>query len=85
MALVDSNRNHVHEVVVEPWFLACAKMFSFLNCLNMQMLYYQQAAIRLRKKGTFTNTERAGVQRLLAILPDARRRETLVDRPEVCE
>ena len=66
MALVDSNANHVHEVLSDLISLS-SKIFSFREQLNMLMLYLP-AAPSLEKDGTFTNTERR-VQRLYQALP----------------
>ena len=66
MALVDSNANHVHEVLSSLSSLSF-RIFSFLRTAQYADVVLP-AAPSLEKDGTFTNTERR-VQRLYQALP----------------
>ena len=82
MALVDSNANHVHEVLSSLEFFVVQDMFLSKTAQYADVIL--PAAPSLEKEGTFTNTERR-VQRLYQVLPTAWRCETrLVDRATSC-
>ena len=66
MALVDSNANHVHEVLSSLDFFVVQDVFLSKTAQYADVVL--PAAPSLEKEGTFTNTERR-VQRLYQVLP----------------
>ncbi|KMY53311.1 oxidoreductase [Bacillus sp. FJAT-27231] len=66
MALVDSNANHVHEVLSSLDFFVVQDMFFSRTAQYADVIL--PASPSLEKEGTFTNTERR-VQRLYPVLP----------------
>ena len=64
MALVDSNANHVQHILANLDFLVVQDMF-LSKQLVLLMLF--TSSTKLRKEGTFTNTERR-IQRLYEVL-----------------
>ncbi|MED0666998.1 formate dehydrogenase subunit alpha [Bacillus badius] len=66
MALVDSNANHVHEVLSSLDFFVVQDMFFSRTAQYADVIL--PASPSLEKEGTFTNTERR-VQRLYQVLP----------------
>jgi formate dehydrogenase major subunit len=66
MALVDSNANHVHDVLSSVEFFVVQDMFLSRTAQYADVIL--PAAPSLEKEGTFTNTERR-VQRLYQALP----------------
>ncbi|MFK2825766.1 formate dehydrogenase subunit alpha [Bacillus sp. B190/17] len=66
MALVDSNANHVHDVLSSLDFFVVQDMFFSRTAQYADVIL--PAAPSLEKEGTFTNTERR-VQRLYQVLP----------------
>ncbi|MEK4030598.1 formate dehydrogenase subunit alpha [Pseudobacillus sp. FSL P4-0506] len=66
MALVDSNANHVHDVLSKLDFFVVQDMFLSRTAQYADVIL--PASPSLEKEGTFTNTERR-VQRLYQVLP----------------
>ncbi|OCA87215.1 formate dehydrogenase subunit alpha [Pseudobacillus wudalianchiensis] len=66
MALVDSNANHVHEILSSLDFFVVQDMFFSRTAQYADVIL--PASPSLEKEGTFTNTERR-VQRLYPVLP----------------
>ncbi len=69
MALVDSNANHVHEILSDLDFLS-SKTFSFSRTAQYAEVVLP-AVPSLEKDGTFTNTERR-VQKIVSSITNAR-------------
>jgi len=67
MALVDSNANHVHDVLSKLDFLVVQDIFFSRTAQYADVIF--PAVPSLEKDGTFTNTERR-VQRLYKALPE---------------
>lgn len=82
MALVDSNANHVHEVLSSLDFFVVQDVFLSKTAQYADVVL--PAAPSLEKEGTFTNTERR-VQRLYQVLPTLGDAKPDWHRPGGCE